>query len=169
MACLLLLSFSNLFFGLTNFKHVCFRRCWSSLCTTSLKMRTVDRIFCFLFSLPAVALINAFINRAILGSDAILFIVNNFIRRLLFTPPMLDERYVEFFSVNPLYYWSTSRFSFGFIKNPYDTSAPFVIGLEYFGSSKGCKHRLYRQWIFPCGNIRGTVICRFLGTASCDP
>jgi hypothetical protein len=54
------------------------------------------------------------------------------IRRTLFIPPLLDAKYFEFFSVNPLYYWSSSRIFSPFIESNYNISAPFIIGYEYF-------------------------------------
>ena len=57
-------------------------------------------------------------------------------RRLLFVPTMLDGLYIDFFSINPQYYWSTSRIGGWAAENPYGIAAPFLIGSEYFSDTE---------------------------------
>ncbi len=54
------------------------------------------------------------------------------VRRALFVPAFLTFEYVEFFSENTKYLWSTSRISFGLLDNPYDVSIPSLIGESLF-------------------------------------
>lgn len=54
------------------------------------------------------------------------------IRRMFFVPPLLDSTYVNFFFDAPKILWSTSRFGLGLVENPYDLTAPFLIGLDVF-------------------------------------
>lgn len=61
------------------------------------------------------------------------YLTSLIIRRVLFVPPMLDSLYIEYFSVNPKFLWSTSRIASWFSENNYGVTAPFVIGQEYFG------------------------------------
>lgn len=55
------------------------------------------------------------------------------IRRAIFVPPLLDSIYVSYFDSVQKFYWSTSRFGLGLAENPYGTTAPFLIGAEFFG------------------------------------
>ena len=53
----------------------------------------------------------------------------------MFLPALIDSFYIEFFSDNPKIYWSTSKITFGLVRDEYFTSAPFIIGKEFFGSA----------------------------------
>ncbi len=55
------------------------------------------------------------------------------IRRVFFVPPLIDSYYIEFFSNNPFTHWSDSRISMGLVTSPYDATAPFLIGENFFG------------------------------------
>ncbi|WP_322896003.1 MULTISPECIES: hypothetical protein [unclassified Yoonia] len=55
------------------------------------------------------------------------------IRRIFFVPPLLDTTYINYFFDAPKILWSTSRFGFGLAENPYDLTAPFLIGADVFG------------------------------------
>lgn len=57
-----------------------------------------------------------------------------FVRRALFVPAMIDYDYIEFFSGNTKYYWSTSKLSFGLLDIPYNgVPPPLLVGMAYFG------------------------------------
>ena len=86
-------------------------------------------------SLPAIALIEIFFIDQVAQIDIPGFFSSYAIRRSLLVPPMLDKIFVEFFTENPKYYWSSSRFSFGLIQSPSDVSASFLIGREFFGDN----------------------------------
>ena len=121
------------FFGMTNFKNILF----SPLLIIFIYLFAREpsrRLYLpyFFFGLPIAAMVNFLISRIVLQSEDLLFVVNNFIRRLLFAPPLLDNMHIQFFSENALYYWSTSRITFGLVESPYSQTAPFVIGLEFF-------------------------------------
>ena len=86
-------------------------------------------------AIPAIALIElSFINQ-VAQINMPGFFSSYTIRRSLLVPPMLDKTFLEFFTENPKYYWSTSRLSFGLIQSQSDVSAPFLIGREVFGDS----------------------------------
>lgn len=55
------------------------------------------------------------------------------VRRIFFVPVQLDALYLEYFSNNPLFYWASSKISFGLIDTNYDATAPFLIGSVFFG------------------------------------
>jgi len=132
----LALSVQLVFFGLTNFKNILFAPIlFISFYAFLRSPSRAGYLSLYFFILPLFAMLNVVLARFILQTDQFLFFVNNFIRRMLFTPPMLDERHVIFFSDNPLYYWSTSRISLGLVESPYDLASPFIIGEEYFGST----------------------------------
>ena len=94
------------------------------------KLSTMGWVF---LTLPLIALVQVIVIRELYGFDAISQITNLFIRRLLFVPPMLDSFYVEYFTENPLYYWSSTKFGLGIAEQPYERTAAFVIGTEFFG------------------------------------
>lgn len=54
-------------------------------------------------------------------------------RRALLLPALHNYYYMEFFSQNPWYWWSHSKFSLGLIQMPFPHTAPFEIGLQYYG------------------------------------
>lgn len=57
------------------------------------------------------------------------------VRRIFFLPPLIDQFYVDFFSNNTNFFWSSSTITLGFLDQPYDVTAPFLIGEIYFGQS----------------------------------
>ncbi len=59
-----------------------------------------------------------------------------FARRALMVPPLLNDFFIQFFSENKLYYWCASKVSLGLLGCPYEVTAPFVIGQEFFGNIK---------------------------------
>lgn len=52
--------------------------------------------------------------------------------RILLLPSLLDHYYIEFFSRNPMYYWSESRITYGLVERPFDLPSPKLIGMAYF-------------------------------------
>lgn len=54
------------------------------------------------------------------------------IRRALILPALHNYYYIEFFSENPWYWWSHSKLALGLVPMPYETTAPFIIGIEYY-------------------------------------
>jgi hypothetical protein len=82
--------------------------------------------------IPALAIAETLFIRGTQGADGIPYFTSLIVRRVLFTPAMLDTFFVEFFSENTPYYWSASRFGSWASENPYGVSAPFLIGIEYF-------------------------------------
>jgi hypothetical protein len=70
--------------------------------------------------------------RYIIDSDGIAYVNSYIIRRVIFTPAMLDSIFVNFFSSNEKYYWATSRFGSWAMESPYPVTAPYLIGEKYF-------------------------------------
>ncbi len=56
------------------------------------------------------------------------FLGDAILRRTIFTPALLNGYYVDFFSHNPMFYWSNSKITLGLIPQPYNISPPYVIG-----------------------------------------
>ncbi|WP_435927060.1 hypothetical protein [Dryocola sp. BD613] len=54
-------------------------------------------------------------------------------RRAILLPMLLNNYYVEFFSIHEPYYWSESKLTFGLVNNPYDLKMVNLIGAQYFG------------------------------------
>lgn len=57
-----------------------------------------------------------------------------FSRRALMVPALLNSYYVDFFTENPLYYWSQSKLTFGLIMQPYELASVNLIGDIYYSS-----------------------------------
>ncbi|SEH18295.1 hypothetical protein SAMN05428974_2522 [Sphingopyxis sp. YR583] len=73
---------------------------------------------------------NALMGRGILESN---FVGDLLLRRTIFTPALLNGYYVDFFSGNPMYYWSNSKITLGFMQPPYSIGPSYVIGGFMFG------------------------------------
>lgn len=56
-----------------------------------------------------------------------------FLRRALLIPSLLNWFYFDFFSTNPHYLWSQSKFSLGLTESPFELNFVNLIGREYFG------------------------------------
>lgn len=122
-----------LLFGMTHHKSVLFLPVFVMLIYGSSK---------FLFGIRGISLLLLFLI-VVSGAETVFLhatdrstsgLINAMItRRALFTPPLLDTLYVEFFQDNQKIYWATSRFSMGLTNNPYDRAAPFLIGDLFFG------------------------------------
>lgn len=55
------------------------------------------------------------------------------IRRALLIPSLLNWYYLDLFTkLDTFYWWSTSRITFGLVEKPFDVTAPFLVGKEYF-------------------------------------
>jgi hypothetical protein len=59
------------------------------------------------------------------------FLADNFIRRMLFLPALLNQQYIEFFT-EPIYF--SHSFLSKLIEYPYDLPPPKLIGLHYYKS-----------------------------------
>lgn len=56
-----------------------------------------------------------------------------FSRRAIYVPVLLNNAFIDFFSQNPMLYWSESKLTFGLTSSPYSQPSVFVIGARYFG------------------------------------
>ena len=82
-----------------------------------------------------------------------------FIRRILMVPAMLDFSYIEFFSENAQYYWSTSKITMGLLGVPHNgVSPPEIIGLVHFGTTVSWADRGFIGSGFAQAGFLGTVI-----------
>lgn len=68
----------------------------------------------------------------LIGSESLANFTSIIVRRVFFIPPLLDSIYVNYFFDAPKLLWSTSRFGLGLVENPYDLTAPFLIGTDVF-------------------------------------
>lgn len=55
-------------------------------------------------------------------------------RRAILVSPLLNHFYIEFFSLNEVYFWSSSKISLGLLTPPHDLSSVNLIGSVYFGN-----------------------------------
>lgn len=75
-----------------------------------------------------------FVRYIMYNDQGIAYLTSYIIRRVLFTPVMLDTAFVDFFSNNAKYYWSSSRFGSWAFESPYPVAAPGLIGDKYFSN-----------------------------------
>src|SRR5690606_2297629 len=60
------------------------------------------------------------------------FLVNSFVRRILFIPPMIDNHYYVLFNENPLF-WSHNAIGNMLFKYPFDSPINMYIGESVLG------------------------------------
>lgn len=83
-----------------------------------------------LFLMVAIVLIDSNQNPSTIWGE----VENMFVRRALFIPTLVDYNYIDFFTAQPKYYWSTSRLTLGLLDAPYNGVAPpLLVGQAYFG------------------------------------
>lgn len=125
---------SILLFGMTHHKTVLFMPFALVIlyyCFSNSRKTYAIGIFFLLVALFCVSEI-VYI-RIYLGSEDVIAYVSSYVaRRVLFTPVMLDSIFVDFFSKNATYYWSSSRFGSWITESPYAVTAPYLIGEKYF-------------------------------------
>ncbi|WP_340246812.1 hypothetical protein [Sulfitobacter pontiacus] len=121
-----------LMFGMTHHKSVLFLPC-----VVGVLFMILSRSRNILY-LPALFTLVVFVSLAEVlyaqQNQQIAFFTSFVTRRVFFLPPLLDTFYIDFFDQQKLLFWSTSRFGFGFMDNPYFTTAPHLIGDARFGS-----------------------------------
>lgn len=123
-----------LVFGLSHHKSVLVAPIVAVAMYALLTRRKPYLLIAFSFAgLALVALAEWIIVSSTTDDPAHLLVNGLLIRRGLFVPALLDTFYIDFFAERAKMYWSTSTFSLGLVNNPYDRTAPFLIGLEYFG------------------------------------
>lgn len=133
MALLLLIFISVIIFGLTAHKGVLF--------SPFLVIAVYYAVFYFrynyfiIFGLIAglaIGIIVSFLADLDAPGTAGVLYNTLIIRRVLMVPAVLSHYYLDFFSYNPQYYWSSSSFSFGITDNPYGVPPPILIGEVFF-------------------------------------
>lgn len=99
------------------------------------RMRSTALIGWVFMAVPIVCILERLYLWTIVGSSEAAYINSLIIRRVLFTPPLLDSLFIEYFSANAKYYWSASTIGSWLSSNQYGISAPFLIGYEYFADT----------------------------------
>jgi hypothetical protein len=125
--------FTIILFGMSHHKSVLFGPPAALLLYIAFSNSKLFRFFPIIFILiPAISIIEIFYVKIFGDFDDIAYITSLIVRRVLFVPAMLDAKYIEFFSSNPYFYWSSSRLFSWAINSGYNLAAPFLIGYEYF-------------------------------------
>lgn len=97
------------------------------------RMRDVESFGLLPISLLGLCVLEIGFNIYFAESREVGDITSYIVRRTLLVPPMLDVAWIEFFSDNQKYFWSTSKLSLGLTQNPYNSIlAPFLVGVEVF-------------------------------------
>lgn len=134
LLCTVIMGCSVILFGMTHHKAVLFMpfalvflyHCFS----ISRKTYIIGYFFLFI---SIVCIVEIVYIRLYLNSNDIVAYISSYVsRRILFTPAMLDSIFVDFFSINETYYWSSSRFGAWAAESPYAVTAPYLIGEKYF-------------------------------------
>lgn len=129
----LILFLTVILFGITHHKSVLFAPAAVYLFYVALNMGKSVNILVFSISgLVLICLLDVIYIRFAMSEYEASYISSLVVRRLLLVPPMLDGLYIEFFSSNVKYYWSSSKIFSWATSSYYDYSAPFIIGYEYF-------------------------------------
>lgn len=127
------ISFTLILFGMSHHKSVLFSPPVALLLYIAFSNIRAYKYFPALFLLiPIISVFEIFITREFGGPGDIAYLTSLIVRRVLFVPAMLDSKYIEFFSYNPFYYWSSSRLFSWAGDSGYNLTAPFIIGYEYF-------------------------------------
>jgi len=126
---------ATILFGMTHHKSVLFTPFVVVLLYILFATSRSSRILGIAFlAIPCIAIAEILYIHYVLGAHQAGYFTSLTVRRVLFTPAMLDTLFLDFFERNPLYYWSASRFASWIHENPYGITAPYVIGIEYFAS-----------------------------------
>lgn len=129
----LIVAFTVVLFGMTHHKSVLFTPFVVLLLYLFFaNARSPYLIGGAFLAIPVIAIAEVVYTWYFVGDEGVAYFTSLVVRRVLFTPPMLDSLFVDFFSQNPVYYWSTSRLGAWALESPYGVTAPFMIGIEYF-------------------------------------
>jgi len=96
------------------------------------KIKSSANIGWIFILIPIISLFEIHILKYLLTIEIPGFFTSYAVRRSLLVAPLLDNIYIEFFTDNTKYYWSTSKFSLGLVDSPSSVSAPFLIGSTVF-------------------------------------
>ncbi len=127
------LALTIILFGMSHHKSVLFSPPVALFLYASFNSRLISRYFPDVFIIiPSISIMEILFTRFFGYPGDISYLTSLIVRRVLFVPAMLDSKYIEFFSDNPFYYWSSSRFFSWATTSDYNLTAPFIIGYEYF-------------------------------------
>jgi hypothetical protein len=122
-------------FGMTHHKSVLFTPIFVLILYHGFgRIRVPAKLGFFFVAIPATCLVEILVINTLFQPNLPGQLTSLFVRRLLLVPPLLDSFYIDHFSENAKYYWSTTRFGLGLVEVPYDVSAPFMIGERFFGN-----------------------------------
>jgi hypothetical protein len=108
--------------------------------------------------IPILSLFEIYIIKFLLMIEIPGFFTSYTVRRSLLIPPLLDNMYIEFFTDNAKYYWSTSKFSLGLVDSPSSVSAPFLIGSTFFNDQDMSANAGYLGSGFANAGIFGSAL-----------
>lgn len=127
---------SIILFGMTHHKSVLFTPpAVTLLYILFLRMRSPQMLGIVFLAIPLLCAVELLYIRFIVGVPEAGYISSLLARRVLFVPSLLDGMYIDYFNHSPKYYWSASRILSWALDNPFGTTAPFLIGSEYFSDS----------------------------------
>jgi hypothetical protein len=132
LSALFCVGLSVLIFGLTAHKGPLFYPFFVLLVYVLLSSSKFVRMFCWvMFGLITLSILALWVFQ-IHEIDTLLLMGSLILRRAFFVPASLNYIYYDFFSINPWVLWSSSKFTFGMIENPYALSSSHLIAYEYF-------------------------------------
>lgn len=129
----LIIVLAIIFFGLTHHKTVFLAPFAVLIIYYALQKFKINTAIILLFFIISIFIICELVFRLLMSGEEISFFSSLFVRRLFLVSPLLDKFYVDFFMDNQFFYWSTSKIGLGLVDSPYNLSAPFMIGEEFFG------------------------------------
>ena len=125
---------SIILFGMTHQKSVFFTPFVVIIIYITFNYIKNPAVIGFIFiMIPILALLELLFINQILSMNIPGIFTSYSVRRVLLVPPFLDKVFVEYFNTHPMYFWSTSKFSFGLVDAPTDVAASMLVGRELFG------------------------------------
>jgi hypothetical protein len=149
-------------FGLTHHKSIFGIPFVTLMLYLALNRYGIARGLGIMFSLISAAIIAETLYLELLAPDALGPISAFVVRRVFLVPPLLDSFYVDFFSANPYFYWASSRITFGLVETNYLASAPFIIGLQFFGNPEASANTGFIGSGFSNSGLLGVILYAFV-------
>lgn len=159
ISAIIFFSFSIIIFGFSSHKGIIFYPIMSIFVyfyyINIKKFSYIIAIFIFLI---LISLIDSYIYINYNSPSISGWYSSIFVRRGLMSPALLDYYYIDFFSKNVSYFWSSSRITLGLIDSPYGITAPHLIGDVYFGDINKSANTGYIGAGFAQAGIAGTLV-----------
>ena len=128
--CLLTLVASTMLFGITNHKAIIFYPFLSLFLYFFLSGKNAIKTMLF----STLLLISVSIILMLTLEEIGLFVTALGVRRIFFTPALLNFYYYEFFLDNAYVLWSNSKITLGLLDYPYSLSPSYLIGSNFLGN-----------------------------------